>query len=106
MTATTAHTWRERAELVEIPRQAFIDGEFADPASGETFKCVSPIDGRALGEVASCGAADVDRAVAGARAAFDSGVWSQRAPKERKRGLLRLAEIIDTASRPVGAISS
>jgi gamma-glutamyl-gamma-aminobutyraldehyde dehydrogenase/4-guanidinobutyraldehyde dehydrogenase/NAD-dependent aldehyde dehydrogenase len=95
MTATTAHTWRERAEQVEIPRQAFIDGEFADPASGETFKCVSPIDGRALGEVASCGAADVDRAVAGARAAFDSGVWSQCAPKERKRVLLRLAELID-----------
>src|SRR5579875_218284 len=96
MTAvTTAPDWKARAERVDIRRQAFIDGEFRDAHNGETFSCISPIDGRLLGAVASCTAADVDRAVAGARAAFDSGVWSRRAPKERKSVLLRLALLIE-----------
>ena len=38
---------------------------------------------------------DVDRAVAAARRAFDDGRWSRRAPAERKKVLLRLAELIE-----------
>jgi gamma-glutamyl-gamma-aminobutyraldehyde dehydrogenase/4-guanidinobutyraldehyde dehydrogenase/NAD-dependent aldehyde dehydrogenase len=95
MAATaTRDDWRTLAEQVGIPRQAFIDGRRADALRGETFDCISPIDGRLLARVASCDAADVDVAVAGARRAFDSGVWSRSAPKERKRLLLRLAGLI------------
>jgi 4-guanidinobutyraldehyde dehydrogenase/NAD-dependent aldehyde dehydrogenase len=38
--------------------------------------------------------ADADRAVAAARRAFDDGVWSRQPPRERKRVLLRFAELI------------
>ena len=78
------------------PRQlAYVDGEYVPAISGETFRCVSPINGEVVAEVASCDAADVDRAVRGARAAFESGVWSRAAPKDRRRVLARLAELID-----------
>ena len=79
---------------VTIRRQAFIDGEYVDAASGETFECVSPITGQTIAEVAACDAEDVDRAVRGARRAFESGVWSQLAPKDRKRVLVRLAALM------------
>src|SRR5205823_1760498 len=50
--------------------------------------------GETLAAVAACDTADVDRAVRGARAAFDAGVWSRTAPKHRKRVLQRLAELV------------
>ena len=64
---------------------AFIDGEYVAAVSGETFDCVSPISGEAVAEIASCAAADVDRAVRGARAAFDGGTWARGTPRDRKR---------------------
>ena len=95
MAATaTVDDWGALAAEVDVPDRAFIDGEYVEAASGETFPCVSPIDGRVLANVAACSAADVDRAVAGARGAFESGVWSQAAPKERKRALLKLADLV------------
>jgi acyl-CoA reductase-like NAD-dependent aldehyde dehydrogenase len=48
--------------------QAFINGRYVAAASGKTFDCVSPIDGTVLTQAAECDAADVDRAVAAARA--------------------------------------
>jgi acyl-CoA reductase-like NAD-dependent aldehyde dehydrogenase len=63
-------------------------------ASGATFDCVSPIDGRLLARVASTDASDADLAVAAARRAFESGTWSRQPPRERKRVLLRFAELI------------
>jgi gamma-glutamyl-gamma-aminobutyraldehyde dehydrogenase/4-guanidinobutyraldehyde dehydrogenase/NAD-dependent aldehyde dehydrogenase len=75
--------------------QAFIDGSYTDAVSGETFECVSPCDGSILAHVTSCDVEDVDRAVAAARRAFETGVWAQRPPRERKEVLLRFAELID-----------
>jgi acyl-CoA reductase-like NAD-dependent aldehyde dehydrogenase len=77
-----------------IRTQAFIDGEYVDAASGETFDCVNPATGQTIASVAACDAEDVDRAVRGARAAFESGVWSRLAPKQRKRVLVRFAELV------------
>src|SRR5438105_13440576 len=79
---------------ISIGSQAFIDGDYADAVDGQTFDCINPATGERLAEVSACDAADVDRAVRGARAAFDSGVWSRIAPKKRKRVLVRLAELI------------
>ncbi|HTK22722.1 MAG TPA: aldehyde dehydrogenase [Gaiella sp.] len=79
---------------LDIRAQAFIDGGYVDAASGETFDCVSPIGGEVLAKVAAGDKEDVDRAVAGARAAFESGVWSRLAPKKRKQALQRLASLM------------
>ena len=79
---------------LSVRSQAFIDGAFVDAASKETFDCISPGSGRVIASVAACDAEDVDRAVRGARKAFESGVWSGLAPKKRKRVLVRLAELV------------
>ena len=87
-------TWHDRARSLTINGQAFIDGRYVPALSGAQFDCVSPIDGRVIAKVASTDQADVDRAVAVARRAFESGVWSRLAPRERKRILLRFADLI------------
>ena len=79
---------------ISIRSQAFIDGAYVDAASGETFDCISPGSGRVIASVAACDSEDVDRAVRGARKAFESGVWSRLAPKQRKRVLVRFAELV------------
>jgi len=96
MTTTTEEP-RTVADVVadlSIRSQAFIDGSYVDAASGETFDCVSPIDGHVIAQVAAGDAEDVDRAVAGARAVFEAGTWSRLAPKKRKKVLQRLAELM------------
>ncbi len=94
-TATpTAQEWRARAVALSINGQAFIDGRYVSAASGATFDDITPIDGRVIAQVASTDQADVDRAVAAARRAFDSGVWAHQPPRERKRVLQRFAELI------------
>jgi len=93
--ATTAPGTRALPDTSHFRRQAFIDGAFADAASGATFACVSPVSGETLFDVAACDGADVDRAVAVARRTFEAGTWSRLAPRERRTVLLRLAELIE-----------
>ncbi|MDQ0507128.1 aldehyde dehydrogenase [Xanthobacter agilis] len=90
----TYEDWKARAARISFRRQAFIDGRFVDAVSGETFDSINPATGQVLAQVAACDAADVDRAVAAGRRAFEDGRWSRRAPGERKAVLLRLAELI------------
>jgi acyl-CoA reductase-like NAD-dependent aldehyde dehydrogenase len=94
MSAQPEISWRDRAAIVHAEGRAFIDGHYVDAASGATFDNRSPIDGRALGKVASCEAEDVDRAVRSARQAYRKGSWSQLPPAQRKRVLLKLGELI------------
>ena len=91
---TTREGWLARAAALKIEGRAFIDGAYVDALDGKTFAKISPIDGRVFAHVADCGAADVDRAVKAARAAFDSGVWREADPLHKKKVLLRFAELI------------
>ncbi|WXL28059.1 aldehyde dehydrogenase [Ectopseudomonas mendocina] len=95
MTSLTRADWEQRAKDLKIEGRAFIHGEYRDAVSGDTFDCISPVDGRLLGQVASCDLADADQAVADARATFESGVWSRMAPVERKKRMIRLADLIE-----------
>ncbi len=62
---------------------------------GAALPVTSPIDGMAFSSLANGTAGDVDTAVAAARMAFESGVWSKAAPAERKKKLFRFAELIE-----------
>ncbi len=86
--------WQDTAERLDIRTQAFIDGSYVDAASGATFAAVNPATGETLAEVASCDVADVDRAVAAARTAFEDRRWAGMPPATRKKILLRLAELM------------
>jgi gamma-glutamyl-gamma-aminobutyraldehyde dehydrogenase/4-guanidinobutyraldehyde dehydrogenase/NAD-dependent aldehyde dehydrogenase len=87
-------TWHERASALKIDGRAFIAGERVWAASSLQFDDFSPVDGRLLCQVARCDAADVDLAVAAARAAFDDGRWRNQAPARRKRVLIRFADLV------------
>jgi len=92
--ALSLDDYRGRAAALTYRNQAFIGGKYAPAASGKTFDCVSPIDGKVLTQVAACDKEDVDRAVKSARAAFESGAWSGMAKARRKRVLQKFAELI------------
>ncbi|POR54400.1 gamma-glutamyl-gamma-aminobutyraldehyde dehydrogenase [Paraburkholderia eburnea] len=94
MEKKTLAYWQDKAATLSIEGRAFIDGAYRDAYSGRTFDCVSPIDGRVLANVADCGAADVDAAVAAARRSFNDGVWAGLNPRARKAILLRWAALM------------
>ena len=79
---------------LKLPDGILIDGTFQPAASGATFETKNPFDGEVIAALPSCGQADVDAAVASAKAAFESGVWSGLHPSERKAVLHKLADLI------------
>jgi gamma-glutamyl-gamma-aminobutyraldehyde dehydrogenase len=91
---TSQTGWQARADALTIEGRAFIDGAYVAAASGRTFDRITPIDGRVVAQVADCAAADVDRAVAAARRTFESGVWRDVPPVQKKQVLLRFAALI------------
>lgn len=79
---------------LKFTTKAFIGGKFTDSSDGKTYTTINPADGRAIADVASCGIADVERAVSAAREAFEDGRWSEMAPARRKEILIRFSELI------------
>jgi gamma-glutamyl-gamma-aminobutyraldehyde dehydrogenase len=103
--ATLAEWTRSAANL--SPRDGiYIDGAFRPADSGETFDSINPATGDRLAAVASAQASDVDAAVASARIAFDAGDWSRSSVSERRRVLLRLAELINEHSVELALLDS
>ena len=94
MTTLTRADWEQRAQELKIEGRAYINGEYTDAVSNETFECLSPVDGRLLGKIASCDSADAQRAVDNARQTFESGVWSRLAPAKRKATMIRFAGLL------------
>ena len=91
---TTSPSWHDRAAALTLDGRAFINGQRTTSASGETFDKYSPIDGRRLAPIARGQTADIDAAVASARAAFEDGRWAHQPPAARKKVLQRFAELI------------
>ena len=75
--------WSGWAEKVKAESGCFIHGEFLPAEDDGMFETVNPATGQIIMEVARGRAADVDRAVASARSAFKSGVWSRMEPRDR-----------------------
>jgi gamma-glutamyl-gamma-aminobutyraldehyde dehydrogenase len=105
-----ARIWRDRADAWvaegRIDGRAFIGGQRVAAEAGDTFDCVSPIDGRVLTTVARGRLPDVDAAVRSARAAFDDGRWAHQAPAARKRVLQRFAEKVLAAGDELALLES
>jgi betaine-aldehyde dehydrogenase len=74
--------------------QNFINGQWVSGASGETFPVYDPSTEEVIAQVASSNAADIDKAVKAARAAFDSGPWPTTTAQDRGRILFKLADKI------------
>ncbi|HSJ64791.1 MAG TPA: aldehyde dehydrogenase family protein [Gemmatimonadaceae bacterium] len=73
----------------------FINGEWADAAEGGSFETLNPATGAVIARVAEGDAADVDRAVSAARAAFRADSWRGMDAADRGTILWRMADIIE-----------
>jgi aldehyde dehydrogenase len=71
----------------------YINGAFTKPSSGEYFDNISPIDGKVFTQAARGNAADIDKALDAAWAAFPS--WSKTAAAHRSNLLLKIAQVIE-----------
>ncbi len=85
----------DRAATLRFPTEALIDGKQVAAKSGKTFENIGPRDGKALNQVAACDANDIDAAVSAARAAFEDGRWRLKPPREKKKIMFRLAELME-----------
>ena len=105
-TPATLQDWTRHAAALTPRDGIFVDGSFRPARSGATFDSVDPATGRVLASVASAQTEDVDVAVTSARRAFDGGDWSRASISERKRVLLKLAELINDNSVELALLDS
>ncbi len=87
--------YRDIAAGLTLPTKAFINGAFVDAIDGSTMASINPATGEELAQIAACKKADVDLAVANAKAVFENGVWSKLHPSERKTAIAKLASLIE-----------
>ena len=97
----------ESAGIVKLkPKYGlFIDGKFRDAESGKLFATVNPANEESLAKVAQAGSADVDRAVASARRAYDK-VWSKTTGAQRSKYLFRIARLIQERARELAVVET
>jgi acyl-CoA reductase-like NAD-dependent aldehyde dehydrogenase len=88
-------TWEKRSLAIKPASQIFIDGKYVDAASGKTFDDISPRDHRVIARIASGDVEDVNRAVASGLKAFESGVWSEMNPRDKKKIMLKWAQLLN-----------
>jgi aminomuconate-semialdehyde/2-hydroxymuconate-6-semialdehyde dehydrogenase len=72
----------------------FIDGEYVDALSGDTFESINPATNQRLALVANGSEQDAKRAIQSAKKAYDSGVWSKMPVEDRSDILCRMADLI------------
>jgi betaine-aldehyde dehydrogenase len=84
----------------------FIGGEAVEAAEGATEEVVNPASGEVIAEAPLSTKADVDRAVAAAKAAFESGSWSTVPPLERSRALLRIAAMVEERAEEIADLEA
>lgn len=94
------------AAKLQFPTQAFINGEFRDALSGNTFITTNPATGEQLAEIAACDTRDVDAAVAAAKQAFEDGRWHKLSPGARKQVLLRFAQLLEDNAHELAVLES
>jgi aldehyde dehydrogenase (NAD+) len=83
-----------QGNILKAPERFFINGDWVQPASDRRIDVISPTTEEKLLSYPEAGPADIDRAVAAARAAFDDGPWPRMSPRDRAACLRRVASLI------------
>uniref|UniRef100_A0A8C0ZB85 10-formyltetrahydrofolate dehydrogenase n=1 Tax=Cyanistes caeruleus TaxID=156563 RepID=A0A8C0ZB85_CYACU len=90
---------------VNMPYQCFINGKFINSDDGKTYDTINPADG-SVTSVSSASLADVDKAVAAAKEAFEDGEWGRMNARERGRLMYRLADLMEEHQEELATIES
>jgi acyl-CoA reductase-like NAD-dependent aldehyde dehydrogenase len=92
---------------IRIPDlRPLIDGESTDVTTGRTFEVKNPATGKSLAQLPESGPAEIDRAVAAARAALEGDAWGKMAPTARARLLRRFGDLIESHKEELAALES
>ncbi|CAN7414202.1 aldehyde dehydrogenase [Pseudomonas umsongensis] len=94
------------ARELKFPTRSFVNGESYTSLSGKTFTTTNPATDEVLAEITACNAQDVDFAVAKAKAAFEDGRWHKLSPGERKKVLLRFADLLEQNAHELAVLES
>jgi aldehyde dehydrogenase (NAD+) len=88
-------TGRTKGTALRIPSydKLFIGGQWETPSTADRISVISPYTEQPIAEVPAASIADVDKAVAAARRAFDHGPWPQMSPLERMGKIEKLAAV-------------
>ena len=87
-----------------VNRTCYYGGAWHAPKSGREVDTINPGTGESLGKVADAGAADVDAAVAAAKAAFKE--WRNVLPLERAKMLRRIADVLRKHAQELAMIDA
>ncbi|GGZ13199.1 aldehyde dehydrogenase [Novosphingobium colocasiae] len=90
--------------LLSHPDRLFIDGEWVAAGSGRTIDVINPSTEEVFLTVAEAGAADVERAIAAARKAFDHGPWPRMTHAERAHYLRAIGDAMDRRAEDIAQI--
>src|SRR5580704_7179829 len=95
-----------KSQVAVSATKLLINNRWIASESGKTFGTVNPATGEEICQIAEADAADVDKAVNAARAAFEHGSWRKTLASERGRLLHRLADLIETNADELAKLES
>ncbi|MFG0289923.1 MAG: aldehyde dehydrogenase family protein [Rhodopirellula sp. JB044] len=85
----------ELKSFLASPKQLLINGKWVNAKSGKTFDVFDPATDDVIAQAAEGNGADIDAAVAAARAAFDGGPWSKMTASQRSRFIWKIGDLIE-----------
>src|SRR6202050_2646545 len=96
----------QESQVAVSATKLLINNRWIASESGKTFATINPSTGEEICQVAEADAADVDKAVAAARAAFERGPWRKTPASERGRPIHRLPRLIEANADELAALES
>ncbi|MBV9655228.1 MAG: aldehyde dehydrogenase family protein [Acetobacteraceae bacterium] len=93
-------------DFVGRRHKLLINGEWVDAQSGKTFPVFDPSNGQQIAECAEGEAADVDKAVAAARRAFEEGPWPRLKPTARGKLVWKLGDLLEAHADELAELES
>lgn len=86
---------KEKKLKLKFPSELFINGNYHKSISEKSFDNISPIDGKIINQISFAQQEDIDKAVSSAKEVFQKGYWSNLPPGQRKKILLKFAELLE-----------
>jgi aldehyde dehydrogenase (NAD+) len=96
----------QESQVAISATKLLIDNRWIPSESGKTFATVNPSTGEEICQIAEADAADVEKAVKAARAAFEHGPWRKMPSSARGRLLNRLADLIEQNADELASLES
>ncbi|XP_069499494.1 cytosolic 10-formyltetrahydrofolate dehydrogenase isoform X2 [Ambystoma mexicanum] len=91
---------------IRMPHQLFVNGQFLNAEGDKTYETINPTDGTAICKVSLAQIADVDKAVAAAKDAFENGEWGKMNARDRGRLIYKLADLMEEHQEELATIES